>query len=1371
MAFGGTAIPRLSGDRQNLPASFAQKKLWFLDRLKDGNAFYNVPTAIRLCGPLDIASLTRSLQTVIERHEVLQTNYAAGADGLPYIVVRPHGPLTIPVMDVSHLAEEEKNAVSQQWMRTEASLPFKLETDQLIRAHLLKLKPEEHILVVTMHHIVSDGWSRILLLEEMGHWYKTITGRQSPSLPEFPVQYADYAGWQNMVLEGESIDAEVAYWKERLEGAPIALDLPFEYGSDLAHNNTAVSRLHFVLPVRLRNELTMLARREGVTMFMLLLAAFQVLLARYTGQDDLVVGTPISGRTHPATEKLIGFFVNAVAIRADLTCEPTFLAFLKQVKAAVLGAFAHQTVPFEKLVEFLQPQRLPNRNPLFQVIFMLENASTLSASLGRLHLEAVDVDRENVSSPYEITLYMGEEADSFTGAMEYRTALFSERMICQMVRHLGNLLEAIAAEPARRVSEIGLFDAADQDRFMEMSQGRTDEETEKSLAELFQERAALTPESVALLYQGEQWTYHDLDRRSNQLVRYLQSLDIGPEAIVGVAVEHSPELIVTLLGVLKSGAAYLPLDVSYPAERLRYMVKDAGVKFVITNGTRGKESRLNDVHIVDLSDLAITSQSDASLRRNIPVHGDNLAYVIYTSGSTGVPKGVMNTHRAAVNRLAWMWKQCPFSSEEICCQKTSLGFVDAAWEIWGPLLAGIRLVIVPEDVRRDTGSLIELLEREQVTRIVMVPSLLKSVLEYPDCERRLRYLKTWIVSGEELPVSLLHMFHQKLTGRMLLNLYGSSEVSADVTCSDTTENPEHVGRAGIGRPIANTSVYVLDRWMKRAPVGVVGEIYASGAGLSRGYLRSPAATAERFVPNPFDGNASRLYRTGDWGRYRPTGELEYWGRRDQQVKIRGHRIDLTEIAGALEQHEAIKQALVLTCTNASGETQIGACIVPTARQVALTATDCYQLPNGLRLRHHHKSETDFQFKEIFEDETYTEAGIEIKNGDCIFDIGANIGMFTTWLRLAHPGARIYAFEPNPAMFALLSSNAEIYNGNTHLFPYGISKANGTLQFAYYSRASVLSGFYPHRDADEEIFRTAADNDETGLPREIIDDLTAGRFESRVLELPVKTLSESIRETGVSCIDLLKIDVERSELDVLLGIEPDDWKKIRQIVAEVENTDGRLQHFVGLLRDHGFEVEMRRPERLAGTALYNVYARAGDLGRTACAHVLRLPASVEPADLSPSALIGFLSKHLPDYMLPSHWIVCNDLPYLPNGKADRIKIVAMLSAVPQETGAADLPQTPLESTLAGIFEEVLNRRVCGRSASFFEMGGHSLLAAKVIARIQRQFSITMTLRDFFNFPSISALAEKIEESMLADASETRIAELLRTVEGFDQNRAD
>lgn len=907
-------IERTSRDKQ-LVLSFAQQRLWFLTQLQPDSPFNNLSAAFRLQGQLNYQALQDSLNEIVRRHEVLRTSFKT-IDGKPLQIVSSETKLLLPTVDLSELSAELQEIQSEQITQIEAQQPFNLQTDLTLRAKLLKLGEQEHIVLLTLHHIASDGWSIGVFGRELSALYQAYCDRQPSTLPELPIQYADFAAWQRQWLVGETLASQLAYWRQHLDGAPTLLELPTDYPRPAIQSFRGADYT-FEIALQQSAALKTLSQQQGCTLFMTLLAAFKTLLYRYTGSEDIVVGSPIANRNRAQIENLIGFFVNTLVLRTQFAGNFSFEELLNRVREVAIGAYSYQDLPFDVLVEELQPQRSLSYTPLFQVMFVLQNAPMSDIELSGLNLSPIESD--SGTAKFDLTLFVEDTDSGLVATFEYNTDLFEAATIQRMAGHLQTLLSAIVADPQQQLWELPLLTAAEKTQLAKWNDTQIEYPRSHCIHQLFEAQVERTPDAVAVVCADQQLTYKELNWRANQLAHYLQKLGVRTETIVGICVEPSLDAIVGLLGILKAGGAYLPLDPAYPPQRLAFMVSDARLSLVISQRSLANSFEQIPVVCLDTDWDRIAQKSQENPVCNTTP--DNIAYAIYTSGSTGKPKGVLGLHRGAVNRFQWMWQTYPFTEGEVCCQKTSLNFVDSVWETFGALLQGVKTVIVGDRIVKNPQQFIETLANHHVTRLVLVPSLLRVLLNN-DLQAKLPKLKLWITSGEALSTDLLQNFRQKMPDCILLNLYGSSEVSADVTCYRVGSQDK---TAAIGRPIANTQIHLLDRNLQPVPVGVTGELYISGAGLARGYLHQPELTTERFINN-------RLYKTGDLARYRGDGNLEFLGRSDRQVKLRGFRIELEEIAAVLRQHPNVKEAVVVAREE---QQQLVAYIVGEAPQSAL----------------------------------------------------------------------------------------------------------------------------------------------------------------------------------------------------------------------------------------------------------------------------------------------------------------------------------------------------------------------------------------------------------------------------------------------------
>ncbi|MBP1124792.1 MULTISPECIES: amino acid adenylation domain-containing protein [Pseudomonas] len=896
-----SAPPILPVSRQRpLALSYAQERQWFLWQLDPHSAAYHVPSTLRLRGWLDPLALQRSFATLVARHESLRTQVYQDA-GRAVQVVREVGAVDI----VQARATE---ADLQRLVEAEIARPFDLQQGPLLRVTLLRLAEDDHVLVLVQHHIVSDGWSMQVMVDELVQLYAAYSEGEDLQLPALPIQYADYAQWQRDWMAAGERDRQLAYWQALLGGEQPVLELPIDRPRPAVQSFRGAS-LEISLDPALVAGLKALAQRENVTLFIVLLASFQSLLHRYSGQQDIRVGVPIANRNRVETERLVGFFVNTQVLKGDIDAQLTVTQLLQQAKRRALDAQSHQDLPFEQLVEALQPERSLSHNPLFQVMFNHQSQARLASTgqqLPDLTIEGLDWGTQ--TAQFDLSLDTQETGDGLGAILTYATDLFDAATPKRMARHWQNLLQAMLGDPHQRVSQLTLLEPVEEQVMLEQwNDTARDYPLQHSVQQLIEAQVSRTPDAQALVFAAESLSYAQMNARANRLAHRLIQQGVGPDVLVGVAMERSIEMVVALLAVLKAGGAYVPLDPDYPRDRLAYMLEDSQVHLLLTQAHVMQALPISDPErclLVEQGDRWLSAYADTN--PDVAVDAENLAYVIYTSGSTGQPKGAGNRHCALTNRLLWMQQAYALDADDTVLQKTPFSFDVSVWEFFWPLMTGARLVVAAPGDHRDPSRLVELINRQQVTTLHFVPSMLQAFLQDPQAAR-CKGLQRIICSGEALPVDAQQKVFAKLPNAGLFNLYGPTEAAIDVThwtCVD-----EQRDSVPIGRPIANLRTHVLDAQLQPVAAGVAGELYLGGVGLARSYHRRPGLTAERFVPCPFQPG-ERLYRTGDRVRQRMDGVIEYIGRLDHQVKLRGLRIELGEIEARLLEHPQVREASV-----------------------------------------------------------------------------------------------------------------------------------------------------------------------------------------------------------------------------------------------------------------------------------------------------------------------------------------------------------------------------------------------------------------------------------------------------------------------------
>ncbi|MDG4786446.1 amino acid adenylation domain-containing protein [Micromonospora sp. WMMD1102] len=933
---GGRRAALTRVDRNGpLPLSFGQQQMWFLSRLDPGSWEYLVPLALRLRGTLDAAALRRALTGLVGRHEILRTRYAL-ADGEPVQVIDPAGPVELAVTDLTELPEAEREARGFERAAQEPAVPFDLGTQWPVRSRLIRLADDDHLLVVVFHHVACDAWSAGIFAEELSELYAAALAGRPDTLAPLPVQYADYAAWERG-REATEHQRHLDYWRRQLAGVP-PLDLPADRPRP-ATREWAGAAVELELPAGLGGQLRDLAQRHGATLFMVLLTGYQALLSRYTGGTDIPVGTVVSGRNRPELSRLIGYGINSLVMRARWDSDITFAELLAANRETVLAAFDHQEVPFGQLVDELQPDRDMSRTPLFQVAFTMHEAGDGRYAMPGLAVSPLDALSQ--VSRFDLTLQVQEAADGGLRAhLEYATALFDRATVRRLGGHLVRLLQAAVAEPGRALSAVDLLDEAERAEVTGVANPFRIDAVPPTLTvhQVFEQRVAAAPDAVAVTFEGVSLSYAEVNVRANRLAHRLRALGAGPESLVGVCLERGLDLVPTLLGVLKSGAAYLPLDPAQPVDRLGFMVGDAGASVVVTQSSlAGTVAGFSAGAVVDLDEEDLSGQP---AENPVPLSGpENLIYVIYTSGSTGKPKGVCLTHANVLRLLTVGETHYRFSADDVWPLFHSYAFDVSVWELWGALLYGGRLVVVPREVTRLPDEFLDLLVAERVTVLNQTPSAFRSLVGFArDGDPRLAALelRAVVFAGEKLEMAELAPWTDRfgLDRPALLNMYGITETTVhstfhQVRAQDITDpgNP-------VGYPLGDLRIYLLDGYGNLVPVGVPGEIHVGGPGVARGYLRRPELTAQRFVPDPFAGvPGARMYRSGDLARRRPDGGLDFLGRIDDQVQIRGYRVELGEIETVLAAHPGIRDAVVVVREDIPGDKRLAGYLVAQGEQV------------------------------------------------------------------------------------------------------------------------------------------------------------------------------------------------------------------------------------------------------------------------------------------------------------------------------------------------------------------------------------------------------------------------------------------------------
>jgi amino acid adenylation domain-containing protein/non-ribosomal peptide synthase protein (TIGR01720 family) len=883
---------------EDLPLSFAQQRMWFIYQMDQQNSAYNEALTIRLTGRLNIDILEQTINAIIQRHESLRTTFPM-VEGKPIQKIAPFLKIKLLVVNLKDIPQEQID----KRIIEELQKPFDLTQAPLLRCTLFDLGYENYILVNVFHHIIIDGWSKGILFKELSEFYQAFLSNSTVDLPELTIQYADFAVWQRQWLQGEILENQLNYWKKQLTAAPLLLELPTDKPRP-ANPNFRGHSISFQINSELTEKLKLLSQKSGATLFMTLLAALNTLLFRYSGQDDILIGTPTANRNRQEIEPLIGFFVNTLVLRNSLEGNPAFSGLLQQARNVVLEAYANQYLPFEQVVDALEIERSLSYNPLFQVMFALQNAPLNSLELPHLKAQYLAVKHQRIK--FDLSLILEEieteQGSYLEGFWEYDSDLFTVERITRMVGHFQTLLKGIVANPQQTVRELPLLTESEKQQLLEdWNQTQQDYPQNLCIHQLFEAWVEQTPDAIALIFKGEQLTYRELNSKANQLANYLQTLGVKPETLVGICIEPSLEMIVGILGILKAAGAYVPIDPTYPSERIAYMLDDSQLAVLLTQEKLVTSLPQHQAQVICLDSdwKEISTESKSSPITSLTP--ENLAYVIYTSGSTGKPKGVLVAHRGLCNLSQAQIKLFDVQPDSCVLQFASISFDASIWEIVMALCAGARLYLGTREELQPGQPLLQLLQEQEITHLTLVPSALTAL-----SSENLPALQNIIVAGEPCPPSLVI---QWASGRRFFNAYGPTE---STVCATVAQCFEDMDVLPIGRPIANTKIYILDRYLQPVPIGVPGELHLASVGLAKGYLNRPELTDSKFIANPFSQKLSdRLYKTGDLVRYGNDGQIEFVGRIDDQVKIRGFRIELGEIESVLNQHPQVKDAIVI----------------------------------------------------------------------------------------------------------------------------------------------------------------------------------------------------------------------------------------------------------------------------------------------------------------------------------------------------------------------------------------------------------------------------------------------------------------------------
>lgn len=1314
---GAPRIPTQPRDGRRFPLSFSQERLWFEHLLDPASPAYNEAVVLRVRGPLQLRWLNGALDDLVAQHEILRTAIVAEGNRAEQAIL-PAAPVPMARRALNAVDAETVHAV----IREEIRRPFVLAAPPLLRLSVLALGPDEHIIVFVVHHIVLDGWSAAGLFRDIFAAYGARQRGEGLPPAAAGVTYADFAVWERERFASGVLDGELDYWLRQLADAPPPPALPLDRPRPVIRT-AAGGRVVFRCDAAVSAAVRALAQRCEATVFSTLAAVYAVLLARVCEFDELLLAVPSTTRDLPELESAVGLFINTLVLRLPVDGARAFVDALALVNDRAMQARAHQLYPYEHLVERLRRGGDLGPIPATALMFDVQKLPAGIAPAG-LAIDYLDVDPG--TSKFDLGLSIKDEGEALVGTFEYAADLFDRATIAGLADQFLTLLAGCVARPDAKIRDLALMSPDAASAALRAGIGPEREMgRERRLHPLFATQAAATPDALAVVCGEESLSYAALDAAANRLAQRLVKLGVRPGDCVAVQLDRSVELIVAIFGILKAGSAYVPVDVRWPVARQASMISACGARVVVARED-GEQAPVGGIFC---GPLILDEPATAP---DVDVSAHDPAYVLYTSGSTGAPRGVVVSHRAVVNLFCALRETvyAGFGTGLRVAVNGPVAFDTSVKQII-QLLGGHTLDVIPEAVRTDPAALVAYLDGHGVEVLDATPTQLAMLLAEGLLSGGAPALKAVLVGGEPIDEAL--WAQAAASGVRAFNLYGPTECTVDATWTEITGACPHIGRA-----LPNVRTYVLDAAQHPVPPGMPGELYIGGAGVAEGYVHDPEETARRFLSLPFD--PGRVYRTGDRVRRRADGDLVFLGRADAQIKLRGYRIEPSEVVAALKQTEGVVDATVVLHGEGAHQRLVAYVVLDAVCTTTVNGQPRHILPNGLAVAQLNRNETDFLYEEMFELEAYFRHGVELRAGDVVFDVGANIGLFTLSAHLAAPDVTIHAFEPNPTVHAIATANAGLYGVAATVHNMGLSEAPGTATFTFYPGFSFLSGLHADRAADADVVRSfvrkhdgdSADAFEPALLEELLDD----RLASHTIDVTLDTLSNVMAREGVDHIDLLKINVEKSEAQVLAGIADADWPKIRQIALELHDMDGRLEAVLALLKAKGFSVTVEQDWRLEDSAKTNYYLYAHRGPRVG---VRPAGADIAPI-LDAERLRANLAGRLPDYMVPTDIVFLQALPMTVNGKLDRRALPA------PATGAAPVsatPRTETERRLAAVWASVLHRDAVGIHDDFFRIGGHSLLATLLMAQVRTAFNVALPLRALFEAPTVALLAARLD----------------------------
>jgi amino acid adenylation domain-containing protein/non-ribosomal peptide synthase protein (TIGR01720 family)/FkbM family methyltransferase len=1353
-----------------------QKHVWSLYESGGHAMAYTAQCAILIEGPLDRTVLRTALRTVIERQEILRTTFKFLPEmTMPLQVINEDGVLQVDVCDLSDLCEQAQDTHLASLLRDRARLQSGLEEGNQLRFIEVRLAPRKHVLLVSLPSLYADTAALKLLMQEVGDCYAAFLQGEEP--PKEPIQYADLSEWQNESLEAKGSELGIDYWRrQESEGTP--LTLPFGKEMMKAAEFSPASHLSLVISRETVEALERMSVLHGSSLNTSLLASFFILLSRLNSSPGLRLGVSFDGRNYDELSSALGLFARFLPVDAELAPDLSFPRLLNALDASLAEGqrwqefFTHRAMTPAASSNAAPGMHQSDAPPFFPFCFeFVEDGSPRIGVTDALNFTLLSF--WSYISRFKVLLRCLRRGDGMLLAeWHYDAACYGEVEVARLAERWTASLDSIVAQAGEaRLDKVEVIGAGEHAELLRQGRGAIEEwGGHRCVHEIFAAQAAAKPEAIAVVYEGKSLTYAELDRRANQLARYLRRRGVKTEECVGLLMGRSIEMLVGMLGIIKSGGVYVPLEVSQPPERLARMIEDAGARVVVSvEGWRAQVEALRAEVAVYLDGEAQAIGCEGVEELEQGAQEKNAAYVIYTSGSTGAPKGVCIEHRQLTNYLNAVLQRLRLPAGASFALVSTFAADLGNTVIFPALCTGGTLHIISTERTTDADALAEYFREQPVDCLKIVPSHLSALMTHSRPELVLPR-KCLVLGGEASSWELIERVQRLVPDCRILNHYGPTETTVGVLTYAVEKGAKDCRSKTVplGYPIANTQVYVLDALLRPSPLGVPGEVHIGGANVARGYLNNPETAAAKFIPNPFGREpGERLYKTGDLARHLPDGSIEFLGRTDDQVKVRGFRIEPGEIEEVISRHQGIERVKVLARETAAGDKRLVAYLVPEERHAGtvrqwlrlereggLNSRQGFALPNGMLVASQNKNETDFMYKEIFEQKIYLQHGVELKDGDCVFDVGANIGMFSLFVGRMCRHAKIYAFEPIPPLYELLRANAALYGLDANLFKCGVSAETTRQEFTYYPHLTLMSGRFADLTQDQEVVKLFESN-RWGTERpsawdeRILDEVLAERMTSESFVCQMKRISDVIREHRIERIDLLKIDVQKSELEVLKGIDEGDWSKIEQVVLEVHDVDDRLRQIVSLLEAQGFQVAVQQEAMLKETGLFDVYCVRPRRGRSLPGRGDEREASASlPEWTSPDSLIddvrAYLKEHLPEHMIPSAFVLLESMPLTLNGKIDRQALPEPVEAGSEAEKRFAAPSNETERLLADIWQQVLGRPRVGISDNFFELGGDSILSIQIVARAN-QAGLRLSPKLLFRHQTIAELSAAINEA--------------------------